>query len=153
MRDTWVAKIRAIKKVFILLVKTKEVLSINYGISMSSWKLSWWMRLDLIFARRDLYINSNVSLLTNFSSSRRSTEFKDILSLNISQMIMMTIPIRARIIMSYTIKLGIPYWVWRKANRNWDNNMTNTQYKENYCKTNTRVRITVWVRLFGIEKL
>ena len=37
------------------------------------------MRLDLIFTIRDLYINSNLNTLTKFSSSRRSTEFKDIL--------------------------------------------------------------------------
>ena len=36
---------------------------------------------------RDIYINPNLNPLTKFISSSRSTEFKDILPWNISQMI------------------------------------------------------------------
>ena len=51
------------------------------------------MRLDLIFSMRDIYINSNLNPLTKFTSSSRSTEFKDILSWNFFQMITKTVPV------------------------------------------------------------
>ena len=35
------------------------------------------MRLDLILAMRDIYINSNLNPLTKLTSSSTSTEFKD----------------------------------------------------------------------------
>ena len=66
------------------------------------------VRLDLIFSMRDIYIISNLNPLTKFTNSSRSMEFKDILSWNISQMMMKTIPIRTRIVISYTMKQGIP---------------------------------------------
>ena len=54
---------------------------------------------------RDIYINSNLNPLTEFTSSSRSTEFKDILSWNIAQMIMMkTVSISTRIVTNYAIK-------------------------------------------------
>ena len=65
------------------------------------------MRLDLIFSMRDIYINSNLNALTKFTSSSRSTKFKDILPWNISQMITKTIPISTRIVISYAMKWGI----------------------------------------------
>ena len=77
---------------FILLVQMKKVISMNYGSSASSWKLWRWVRLDLIFTIRDIYINFNLTLFTKFTSSR-STEFKDILPWDISQMIKKTFPI------------------------------------------------------------
>ena len=92
----------------ILLVQTKKVISINYGSSTSSWKPWRWVRLDLIFSMRDIYINSNLNPLTKFTSSSRSTKFKDILPWNISQMITKTIPISTRIVISYVMKRGIP---------------------------------------------
>ena len=107
---------------FILLVQMKKVISMNYGSSTSSWKLWRWVRLDVIFMMRDIYINSNLNPLTKFSCSR-STEFKEALSWNIYQMIMKTIPISMRIVISYAMKLGIPFLVWQKINGNWDNNM------------------------------
>ena len=84
---------------FILLVQTKKVISMNYGSCTSSWKPCRWVRLDLILTMRDIYINSNVSPLTKFTSSR-STEFKDILTWNISEMITKTVPISTRIVIS-----------------------------------------------------
>ena len=54
------------------------------------------MRVDLVFSMRDIYINSNLNRPTNFTSSGRSTEFKDILPWNISKMITKTIPISTR---------------------------------------------------------
>ena len=46
---------------------------------------------------RDLSINSNLKPLTNFTSSIRSSEFKDILPWNISPMITKTVSISPRI--------------------------------------------------------
>ena len=126
---------------FILLVQTKKVISMNYGSSTSSWKPWRWMRLDLIFSMRDIYINSNLNPLTKFTSSSRSTEFKDILPWNISQIITKTIPISMRIVISYAMKWGIPLWTWWKVNENWDNNMIRIfQWKESHCRRNTSIR-------------
>ena len=61
------------------------------------------MRFDLILTMRDIYIDSNLNTLIKFNSSR-STEFKDILTWNISQMIMKTVPISKRIVISYAMK-------------------------------------------------
>ena len=57
------------------------------------------------------------------TSSSNSTEFKDILPWNISQMIMKTIPVSTRIVISYAMKWGISLWISWKVNGNWDNNM------------------------------
>ena len=57
---------------------------------------------------RDIYINSNMNLLKKFNISGRITEFKDILSWTISQMITTTIPISMRIVISYAMKRSIP---------------------------------------------
>ena len=54
---------------------------------------------------RDIYINLNP--LTKFTSSNRSTEFEDILIWDISPMIMKTVPISVRIVISNAIKQGI----------------------------------------------
>ena len=59
------------------------------------------MKFDLILMMRDIYINSNLNPLTKFTSSSRSTEFKDILPWNISQMITKTVPISTGIVISY----------------------------------------------------
>ena len=64
---------------FVLLVKTKQAISMNYGNSTSCWKPWRCVRLDVIPLIRDIYINSNLNSLTKFTSSSRSTEFKDIL--------------------------------------------------------------------------
>ena len=58
---------------------------------------------------RDMYVNSSLNPHTKFTSSSRSTEFKDILPLSISKMITKTIPISTRIVISYTMKQGIEF--------------------------------------------
>ena len=63
------------------------------------------MRLDLILYMRDIYINFNLNSLTKFTS-RRSTEFKDILPWNISQIITKAGPISMRITISNQMKQG-----------------------------------------------
>ena len=57
-------------------------------------------RLQLILTMRDTYINSNLDPLTKFTSSSRSTEFKDIISWNISIMIMEIVQNSTRIVIS-----------------------------------------------------
>ena len=87
----------------------KEMVSMNYCSSTSSRKPGRWVRLGLILTTRDIYINSNLNPLARFTSSSRSTEFKDILPWNISQMITKTVPISTRIFISYAMKRGIPF--------------------------------------------
>ena len=103
---------------FILLLQTKKVISMNYGSSANSWKRWWRVRLDLIFPMRDIYINSNLN--TEFTKSSRSSKFKYTLPWTISQMITKNVPISTRIVISYSIKWGIPLWIWWKVNGNWD---------------------------------
>ena len=62
------------------------------------------MRRDLIHIKRDIYISSNLNLLTKFTSNSESIDFKDIFSWNISEMITKTVPISARIVISYLVK-------------------------------------------------
>ena len=97
---------------FILLVQTKKVISMNYGSNISSWKPWGWVRLDLIFSMRDKDINSSLNPLTKFTSSSRSTKFKDMLPWSISEMITKTIPISTRIAISYAMKGGTPLKIW-----------------------------------------
>ena len=92
--------------------KKKEVISINYGSSTRCWKPWKWVRFDPSLAMRDIYINSNLNPLTKFPISTRSTEFKDILLWNISQMIKKTISISTRIVISHTMQWGILFWVY-----------------------------------------
>ena len=94
---------------FIQLAQTKKVISMNYDSCSSSWKPWRRMRLDLILPMRDIYINSNLKQCTKFTSSSRSTEFKNILPWSISQMLKKTIPISTRIVMSYAMKQDILY--------------------------------------------
>ena len=65
----------------------------------------------------------NLNPLTKFTSSSRSTKFKDILPWNISEMISNTTLINTRKVISYAMRQGIPFWVYWKVNGNWDNNM------------------------------
>ena len=58
---------------------------------------------------RDIYINSNLNPLTKFTSNSRSTELKDILPWNISQMITNTVPTSTRIVVSYVMKRGFKF--------------------------------------------
>ena len=94
---------------FILLVQTKKVIPLNYGSSTNSWKPWRWERFDLILTMRNIYINSNLNSLTKFTSSSRSTEFKDILLWNICPMMLKTIPVNTRIIIIYAMKRVLPF--------------------------------------------
>ena len=92
--------------------KQKKVISMNYGSSRSNWKPRRWLRFDLIFSMRDIYINYNLKPLAKLTSSSRSTELKDILPWNISQMITNIISTSMGIAISYVIKQGIMLWIW-----------------------------------------
>ena len=83
----------------------------NYGSNTSSWKPWRWMRLDLIFSMWYIYINSNLSPLTKFTSSSRSTKFKDILPWGI-----------------IFLETEEGYKIWRDINllfQNWQNEFDN----------------------------
>ena len=125
---------------FILLVQTKNVISMKYGSRTSSWKPWRQVKIDLILTMRMVYINSNLNPFTKFNSSSRSTKHKDIFPCNISQMIMKTVPISMRIVVSYTMKQGILFCIWRKVNGNWDNMIRISQWRESLCRTNTSIR-------------
>ena len=83
-----------------------------------------WMRLNLIFAVRNIHMET-LETLTKSNSMCGSTEFKDDTHL---KMITNTIPTSMRIVISCKIRSGNTFWVWRKGNGNWDNNMIKTSY-------------------------
>ena len=66
------------------------------------------MRFDLILLMRDIYIDSNLKPLTQFTGSSRTTEFKDILPWSISNMMTNAISISTRIVISNAMKQGTP---------------------------------------------
>ena len=101
---------------FILLVQMKKVISMNCGSYTSGWKPWGWVRIELIFSVRDIYINSNLHPLRKLTSSSRSTKFKGIFPWNISQMITNSMPSTTRIAIKYAMKQGILLWIWWKVN-------------------------------------
>ena len=122
---------------FILLVQIKKMISMNYGCSTSSWKPWRWVGLGLIPLMKDLFNNSNLDPLTKFTSSSRSTEFKDILPWNISQLIKKNISISMRTVVSFAMKWDILFWVYWRVNGNCNNMIRISQLRESHCWTNT----------------
>ena len=113
----------------------------NYGHNTTYWKPSRWVRLDLILFNEGYIHQFQPEPLTKFTSSSRSTEFKNILSWNISEMITKTIPISTRIVISYAMKWGILFWVFWKVNGHWDNNIIrNSQWRESHYRITTGIR-------------
>ena len=103
----------------------------NYGSSTNYWKPWRWMRINLILAMSDIYINYNLNPLTKFTSS----------SWNISHMITKTVPISKKIVVSYTMKGAYRLEFWWKVDGNWDKNMIRiSQWRESHCRTTTSVR-------------
>ena len=98
-----------------MLVQTKNVTSMNYGSSTSSWKPWRWVRLDLTLVMRGIHVASNQNPLTKFTPCTWSTEIKDILPWNISQMIRKTVPNSKRIVISYAMKWAIGFQFGRKS--------------------------------------
>ena len=97
------------------------------------------MRFDLIFTTRDIHINSNLNLITKFTSSSRTTVFKDILPCSISQMIMKTVPISMGIVKLYNetkhLVLSLLESQWKLRQQ-----MRISQWRESHCRTNTIVK-------------
>ena len=119
---------------FILLVQTKLFLwamtaaqvAENHG---DEWGLTWYFWWDI-------YINTNLNLLTKFTTSSKSTKFKNILTLNISQMYTNTVPINTRIAIGYAMKWGIPFWFWWKVHGKRGNKIIKIcQWRESHCRT------------------
>ena len=75
--------------------KQKNVTSINYDISESSWKPWKWVNVYLTLTIMGTYISSSLNQLL---------EFKNILPWSISHKIMSTFLIGMRIVLSYTMK-------------------------------------------------
>ena len=157
---------------FILLVQRKKVISMSCNSWTSSWKPWKWVRLDLILTMRDIYTNSNLNPQTKFTSSSRSSQFKGILLWSISQIIMKTILISTRIVISYSVKQGTQLWILWKVNENWDNNMIrfpngvktkveqmlmleeiNQSKRAGLGESQSGIWVgTIWVRSFEIKK-
>ena len=113
--------------------QTKNI-SMSYSSSIRSWKPWRWERFDPILTMMDIYINCKLNPLTKFTSSSRSTEFKDI------QMITKTIPTSVRIFISCAMRQGILFWVYWKVNGNWNNMIRISQWTKSHCRTNTSIR-------------
>ena len=78
------------------------MITINYGSSTSSWKPLRWVRLDLVFTIREIYINPNLNPLKKFASSR-SMNLK-ISSYERSPKWSRRLLISTRIVISYAMK-------------------------------------------------
>ena len=124
---------------FILLVQTTDIYELwqqNNQLKTMKTSEGWHDTYD------KGYIHQFQPKITHiFPSSSRSTEFKDIFQSNISQITTQIIKISTSIVISYFMKQGIPFWIWRKVNGNWDNHSIRiSQWRENHCRTNTSVR-------------
>ena len=102
-----ICKFCSFKNTFVTTTSLSELISMNYGSSTSSWKPWSSVRLNLVLSIGDTYIYFNLKPLTKFTSSSKSTEFKDILTWKISQMIMNNVPVSMQIVISYAMKQGI----------------------------------------------
>ena len=126
-----------------------------------------WLELSM----RDICINSNLNPLTKFTSSSRSTESKDILPWNISQMIMKTAPISTKIV-KLSDELGYPHCefngksmetettTWSefsnegKAIKEQILASKEMNSKEQACENRSGIQVgklVIWVRLFEIR--
>lgn len=61
-------------RIFFLLVQLKEVISIGIGTNTSNKKS---LRFDLIFTKRDIYINYNLDQLAQFENSFTNSQIRD----------------------------------------------------------------------------
>ena len=153
---------------FILLLQTKKAISMSYGSSASSWKQWRWVRFDLILTVRDIYSNSSLNRPTKFTSKGKSTEVKDILPWNISQIIMKIIPISRRIVASCCECIGksmeTETTTWSKFPNGGKaiveqilvSEEINKSVRAGLWESQSGIpveKLTMWVRSFEIEKL
>ena len=87
----------------------------SYG---AEWGLTWYLRWG-IYTWKHWKHWQNPTAHAEAQSSKMSSHLK---------MITNTIPTSMRIVISCEIRSGNPFWVWRKDNGNWDNNMIKTSY-------------------------
>ena len=127
----------------------------NYGSSISSWKLWWWMRLDLVLPMRDIYI----SIPTWTQNSLRAAEET---SLNISSHVTLSsdhkeCPNQHKNSQNLFNKMGHPVVNLMESQWKLKHNMIRcSQWRQSHCRTNTSIRrkkkiqksrtmiITVW---------
>ena len=109
------------KKCFLWTMETAQSAE-NHG---DGWGLNWYLD--------ERYIHQFQPEPTHKStSSSRSTEFKDILSWNLSQIITKTIPVSTGIVISYAMKRGISFSIWWKVSgSNNGDNRVNGDNKNN----------------------
>ena len=161
----------------ILSVQTKKwtVASINYCSSKSSWKSWRWVSLCLTFMMRLIHIDSNLNPLTKCTSSSRSTEFKNTLPQNISQIIRKTVPISTRIVKRYVMKWASHVEIDRKSMKTQSTTWSgfpnggkasieqilvseerNKSKRQGLWKTQSGIwerKLTIWLRSFEMEKI
>ena len=92
--------------------KTVFWISMSYGSRTSSCKPWRWMRLDLIFTMRDIYINFKLDPLTKCSSSRGTIFFSLIRNLSDDHE---DCPNWRKNNHKSCKKRDIPFWVWKKS--------------------------------------
>ena len=81
--------------------------------STSSWKPLWWMRFDLIFMMKDMYINSNLDLIKKFCSRSGNAKSKDP-SLECLTNDQEDIPVSMAIFKNCALKRNMPFGFERK---------------------------------------
>ena len=101
-------------------------------------------------------------LITIFTSSSRSTEFKDILLWNFSHLLTKTIPISMRIVTSYAMKTETTTWLeFSNREKAIVGQILLSEERNKYkraglweLQSEIQVgKLTIWVRSFEIEKL
>ena len=116
----------------------------SYDSSTSSWKLWRWVRFDLIFLMSYIYINS---ILNPFTSSSRSSKFKDISPWNIYQITMKIVRSSTRIVIRYVMKWSIHFLILTKNQWKLDNNIIGiSQWRKSHFRINGRIRRNKWVQ-------
>ena len=92
---------------------------------------------NLILMISDIYINSNLNPLKKFTSSSKSTKFKVTSHGYISNDYEDHATQHEN---NHQLRCN-PFWVWRKFNGNWDNNLIRiSKCRESHCRINTSVR-------------
>ena len=81
----------------------------------------------------DIYDEENIYINLNLYFSQNSTEAVEAASLKISNHGTSL----SWIIAICAMNRGIPIWVWRKANGNWNSNIKTSQWRKSHFRTNT----------------
>ena len=122
----------------------KKVISMNHSSSTSKWKPQRWVRFDLMLMMKDIYIviNSNLSPLTKFTSSR-STEFKENGTSPMEHLSNDHLEHHNQHENSHNlcIEIGHPVLSLQEINGKSQNGTIRiSQWRERHCRTNTSIR-------------